>query len=106
VWTEWVGVSITRRNLVVPTTTRGTPPARKVVVNRPRPIPGGTMTTKTEAGSTYVLGTTQREYERVRRQAEVWQRAAERVLDRVDPAPGSGSLGAGCGHVCGMHPLA
>ena len=39
------------------------------------------MTTGTDAGSTYVLGATQREYERVRRQAEVWEPAAERVLE-------------------------
>ena len=55
------------------------------------------MTIGTEADSRYVLGTTQREYERVRRQAEVWQHATERVLDRVDPGPGSRCLDAGCG---------
>ena len=64
------------------------------------------MTIGTEAGSTYVLGTTQQEYERVRRQAEVWQRATERVLDRVDPAPGSRCLDAGCGPGVTMRQLA
>jgi SAM-dependent methyltransferase len=64
------------------------------------------MTTRTEAGSTYVLGTTQQEYERVRRQAEVWERATERVLDRVDPAPGSRCLDAGCGPGVTMRQLA
>src|SRR3954466_11571776 len=67
---------------------------------------GGTMTTATESGSTYVLGTTQQEYERVRRQAEVWERATERVLDRVDPAPGSRCLDAGCGPGVTMRQLA
>ena len=64
------------------------------------------MTSATEAGSTYVLGTTQQEYERVRRQAEVWQRATERVLDRVDPAPGSRCMDAGCGPGVTMRQLA
>jgi SAM-dependent methyltransferase len=64
------------------------------------------MTIGTEAGSTYVLGTSQREYERVRRQAEVWQRATERVLDRVDPVPGSRCLDAGCGPGVTMRQLA
>ena len=64
------------------------------------------MTIGTDAGSTYVLGTTQREYERVRRQAEVWQHATERVLDRVDPAPGSRCLDAGCGPGVTMRQLA
>jgi SAM-dependent methyltransferase len=64
------------------------------------------MTIGTEAGSTYVLGTTHQEYERVRRQAEVWQRATERVLDRVDPAPGSRCLDAGCGPGVTMRQLA
>ena len=64
------------------------------------------MTIGTEAGSTYVLGTTQREYERVRRQAEVWQHATERVLDRVDPAPGSRVLDAGSGPGVTMRQLA
>jgi ubiquinone/menaquinone biosynthesis C-methylase UbiE len=64
------------------------------------------MTTETEAGSTYVLGTSQQEYERVRRQAEVWQRATERVLDRVDPVPGSRCLDAGSGPGVTMRQLA
>jgi SAM-dependent methyltransferase len=64
------------------------------------------MTIDTEAGSTYVLGTTQREYERVRRQAEVWQRVTERVLDRVDPVAGSRCLDAGCGPGVTMRQLA
>jgi SAM-dependent methyltransferase len=64
------------------------------------------MTIGTDAGSTYVLGTTQREYERVRRQAEVWQGATERVLDRVGPAPGSRCLDAGCGPGVTMRQLA
>jgi SAM-dependent methyltransferase len=63
------------------------------------------MTTDT-AGPTYVLGTTEQEYERVRRQAEVWQVATERVLDRVSPAPGSRCLDAGCGPGVTMRQLA
>jgi 2-polyprenyl-3-methyl-5-hydroxy-6-metoxy-1,4-benzoquinol methylase len=64
------------------------------------------MTIETEARSTYVLGTTRQEYERVRRQAEVWQLATERVLDRVDPAPGSRVLDAGSGPGVTMRQLA
>jgi SAM-dependent methyltransferase len=64
------------------------------------------MSTATETSSTYVLGTTEREYERLRRQAEVWQLATERVLDRVDPAPGSTCLDAGCGPGVTMRQLA
>ena len=64
------------------------------------------MTIATEAGSTYVLGTTRREYERVRRQAEVWQLATERVLDRVAPPPGSRCLDAGSGPGVTMRQLA
>ena len=64
------------------------------------------MTIATETGSTYVLGTTRREYERVRRQAEVWQLATERVLDRVDPAAGSRCLDAGSGPGVTMRQLA
>ena len=64
------------------------------------------MSIATEAGSTYALGTTHREYERVRRQAEVWQRATERVLDRVALAPGSRCLDAGCGPGVTMRHLA
>lgn len=64
------------------------------------------MSIATETSSTYVLGNTAREYERVRRQAEVWQLATERVLDRVDPAPGSHCLDAGCGPGVTMRQLA
>jgi ubiquinone/menaquinone biosynthesis C-methylase UbiE len=64
------------------------------------------MTVKTEVSSRYVLGTTAAEYERLRRQAEVWQHATERVLDRVDPAPGSRCLDAGCGPGVTMRQLA
>src|SRR3954452_24952299 len=64
------------------------------------------MTTRTEAGSTYVLGRTPGEYERLRQQAEGWERATERVLDRVDPAPGSRCLDAGCGPGVTMRQLA
>jgi SAM-dependent methyltransferase len=64
------------------------------------------MSIETEPGSTYVLGSTQHEYERVRRQAEVWQLVTERVLDRVDPAPGSWCLDAGSGPGVSMRQLA
>jgi SAM-dependent methyltransferase len=59
-----------------------------------------------DVASDYSLGTTAREYERVRRQAEVWQRATERVLDRVDPPPGARCLDAGCGPGVTMRQLA
>ncbi len=45
----------------------------------------------------YVLGRTEREYERLRAQALVWESAAGRLLDRVALAPGSRCLDAGCG---------
>ena len=64
------------------------------------------MTIDTRTEPSYVLGTTRHEYERVRRQAEVWQLATERVLDRVDPAPGSRVLDAGCGPGVTMRQLA
>ncbi|HEX5494454.1 MAG TPA: methyltransferase domain-containing protein [Mycobacteriales bacterium] len=64
------------------------------------------MSIETDAGQTYVLGTTAQEYERVRRQAQLWERATERVLDRVDPAVGSRCLDAGCGPGVTMRQLA
>jgi SAM-dependent methyltransferase len=99
-------VSITSRNLVVPTTTHGARVATKVVTDEPDTSLEAVMTIDTEARSTYVLGTTRQEYERVRRQAEVWQLATERVLDRVDPAPGSQVLDAGSGPGVTMRQLA
>jgi SAM-dependent methyltransferase len=65
-------------------------------------------TTQTPAtGSpSYSLGTTAREYERLRRQAQVWEPATELVLDRVDPPPGSRCLDAGSGPGVVMRQLA
>ena len=45
----------------------------------------------------YVLGRTEREYERLRAQALVWDSATDRLLDRVALAPGARCLDAGCG---------
>ena len=45
----------------------------------------------------YVLGRTEREYERLRAQALVWDSATNRLLDRIALAPGSRCLDAGCG---------
>lgn len=65
------------------------------------------MTVDTDVTRTaYSLGTSSREYERVRRQAQLWQRATERVLDRVDPAPGARCLDAGSGPGVTMRQLA
>lgn len=65
------------------------------------------MTVDTDVtGSAYVLGTASREYERVRRQAQLWWRATERVLDRVDPPPGARCLDAGSGPGVTMRQLA
>ena len=56
------------------------------------------MTIGTEADSTLRAGhhrsRSTSEYDA---QAEVWQHATERVLDRVDPAPGSRCLDVGSG---------
>ena len=45
----------------------------------------------------YVLGSTDREYERLRAQSRVWEAATGRLLDQVALAPGSRCLDAGCG---------
>jgi SAM-dependent methyltransferase len=45
----------------------------------------------------YVLGRTDKEYERLRAQATVWEAATGGVLDQVGLAPGSRCLDAGCG---------
>lgn len=47
--------------------------------------------------STYVLGRTPEEHERLRRQAAVWQPATARLLDQVGLSPGDRCLDAGCG---------
>jgi SAM-dependent methyltransferase len=61
---------------------------------------GGTTMTTVEAkgrDDDYVLGRTEREYERLRAQSRVWGAATERLLDHVAIAPGSRCLDAGCG---------
>ncbi len=55
-----------------------------------------TVQASTEA-SPYALGRTAQEYERLRRQAQVWEGATERILDRVSLALGARCLDAGCG---------
>jgi SAM-dependent methyltransferase len=45
----------------------------------------------------YVPGRTPAEYERLRAQARVWDAATGRLFDRVELAPGSRCLDAGCG---------
>ena len=55
-------------------------------------------TTETEQPqATYALGHTAEEYERLRRQARVWEVAAGRLLDQVGLRPGASCLDAGCG---------
>ena len=44
-----------------------------------------------------MLGRTPAEYERLRAQARVWEAATGRLFDRVELAPGSRCLDAGCG---------
>lgn len=65
-----------------------------------------TLDTHATARTAYSLGTTLREYERLRQQAEIWTHATERVLDRVDPVPGSRCLDAGSGPGVTMRQLA
>ena len=66
-----------------------------------------TTTQRPSARSTaYSLGTTAREYERLRRQAQVWEPATELVLDRIDLPPGSRCLDAGSGPGVTMRQLA
>ena len=45
----------------------------------------------------YVLGRTEKEYERLRAQSLAWEEATCRTLDQVALAPGSRCLDAGCG---------
>ena len=53
--------------------------------------------TTTETTAPYALGRTPEEYERLRRQARVWEEATGRLLDQVGLAPGASCLDAGCG---------
>jgi ubiquinone/menaquinone biosynthesis C-methylase UbiE len=45
----------------------------------------------------YIMGRTSEEYERLRRQAQVWEPATKSVLQRAGIAPGMHCLDAGCG---------
>jgi SAM-dependent methyltransferase len=55
-------------------------------------------TTETERPqAAYALGHTPEEYERLRRQARVWEAATGRLLDQVGLGPGASCLDAGCG---------
>jgi SAM-dependent methyltransferase len=65
-----------------------------------------TTTTARSTPGTYALGHSSREYERLRRQAELWEGATERVLDRVGLGPGARCLDAGCGPGVTMRQLA
>jgi SAM-dependent methyltransferase len=56
-----------------------------------------TTETATARTASYSLGHTPEEHERLRRQAQVWEAAAGRLLDQVGLAPGASCLDAGCG---------
>ncbi|WP_426566831.1 class I SAM-dependent methyltransferase [Angustibacter sp. McL0619] len=56
-----------------------------------------TAQTSAAEGTQYALGRTRQEYERLRRQAQQWEGATERVLDRVGLPLGARCLDAGCG---------
>ena len=45
----------------------------------------------------YVLGRSPAEYERLRRQARMWEPETDRLFDRVGLGPGASCLDAGCG---------
>jgi ubiquinone/menaquinone biosynthesis C-methylase UbiE len=47
--------------------------------------------------STYILGKTTAEYERLRVQARVWEPATAALLDRTGIGPGARCLDVGCG---------
>lgn len=49
------------------------------------------------AETEYVLSRGSEEYERLRRQAQIWEEATRRVFDRVPIAPGMRCLDVGCG---------
>ncbi|HEY7277995.1 MAG TPA: methyltransferase domain-containing protein [Trebonia sp.] len=51
----------------------------------------------TERATTYSLGHTPREYERLRTQARIWESATTRVFDQVGVRRGGSCLDAGCG---------
>jgi ubiquinone/menaquinone biosynthesis C-methylase UbiE len=53
--------------------------------------------TMSGATTTYVMGRTPEEYERLRQQARVWEPATAALLDRVGLAPGARCLDVGCG---------
>jgi trans-aconitate methyltransferase len=55
------------------------------------------ITEITKPASTYSLGHTQEEYERLRAQAGVWETATTRILDQVGLPAGASCLDAGCG---------
>ena len=48
-------------------------------------------------GSAYIMGKTQEEYQRLRRQAQVLERFTVSILDRLGVAKGMGCLDVGCG---------
>src|SRR5690349_15474915 len=47
--------------------------------------------------TTYVMGRTPEEHERLRRQAEIWEPATARLLGRAGLEPGARCLDVGCG---------
>jgi SAM-dependent methyltransferase len=51
----------------------------------------------TAEATPYALGHTAAEYDRLRRQAQLWEGATERLLDRVRLSVGARCLDAGCG---------
>jgi SAM-dependent methyltransferase len=56
--------------------------------------------------SNYVMGRTAEEYERLRRQAEVWAPATAHLLDRAGLSPGDRCLDVGCGTGAAMELMA
>lgn len=55
------------------------------------------VTQTEQRGSTYALGHTPEEYDRLRAQARMWDAAARRLFDQAGLAPGAACLDAGCG---------
>ena len=85
-------VSTVAGNLVVSTTIHQPPPVvtmAATAIPRRGPAMEDTVTTvqaSTAEATPYALGRTAQEYERLRRQAQLWEGATERILDRVEPA--------------------
>ena len=91
---------------MTPTTVTTTPTSTSTEPSTDTGSPDSAAARPPSTGAAYSLGHTDAEYDRLQRQAMVWQAATERVLDRVAPTPGARCLDAGCGPGVTMRQLA